>query len=637
METNTPTRPKPQQIRRLGFAVGAALLALIWSSYFFANRSVNESFIKSTLSALTSETTLLEDHLERSFNLVTTLLTTMGELTSITLVTPQFLTPEELKRAIGKSHVIRSLSLLDGDGQVLTSSNPDNMGKRIDLSAFAQASSKMSWKIGEVQFGQVMPYRDLREWALQKESPTQEIMPAIYQVTVEGKPYTWVATVNMSFFHNVWSRIDHNPAVEIAVFNYDGIKVISHHEQAVNASQVFANLSRAISDREIGHFYLEPDQRFLVVYRSSARSSIIVASIANMSVLRKETTQTREFLLLIAAIGSALVIGVLVTLYRMYIRQARAAAISSNLLAGITAHVMMTRSDLNGRIEDVNQPMLEATGYSRDELIGKSHQIFSSGLERPELFENMWQTIAGGEIWRGTFRNRTKSGDILWLTATIIPFRDEWGEITHYISLYSDITQAIRLSQEYEKEKSARLVLESLNQKLRSEATLDPLTGVANRRGLDEFVQQMNNQADLAQMSLAVLMIDIDHFKQINDNWGHAVGDVVLKTLCNTWSGLIRSSDLLVRLGGEEFALILPRTPKKDAMRVAEKLRHQTAALQIESTLLDQPLQVTVSIGVAYADHTAEQSIDVLLSQSDQALYAAKEAGRNRVIGSPEA
>lgn len=632
MEANSSQQLRPQQVRRLGVAVGLGLLVLVWASYFFAYRSVQDSFTNSTERALASETTLLEDHLERSFNLVTTILLTMGEMTSITLLAPDVLTPEELKRAIGTSHVIRSLSLIDSDGLVLTSSNPGNIGKVLPGDVHADDSTATSWRIGEVRFGDVLPYRDLYDWSQYKTSPTQQLMPAFYTVEQDGKRLTWVATVNISFFKNVWSRIDHNPAVEIAVFNFNGKKVMSHHAQPVATSAVFAQLSHAISKQEIGRFYLDINPNFLVVYRSDTQSPMIVTSIANIEILNAETEQTREFLLLIAIIGSALVIGVLVALYRLYIKQARAAAVSDNLLAGITAHLLMTRSDLEGRIEDVNEPMLQATGYTRQELVGQDHSMLKSGLEQPELFASMWKTLMSGKIWRGTFRNRTKSGDLLWLTATIIPFRDEWGKVTHYVALYSDITQAIRLSQEYEREKSARLALESLNQKLRTETTLDPLTSVANRRGLDEFVKQMNEQSELSQMSLAVLMIDIDHFKQINDTWGHNVGDVVLKTLANEWSQSIRSSDLLVRLGGEEFALILPRTPLASVKQVAEKLRAETAQMRIAFSESDEPLLVTISIGVAFAEHVSHQTIDSLLSQADEALYAAKEGGRNKVV-----
>ncbi len=632
METSNAQRLKPQQVRRLGVTVGLGLLILIWSSYFFAYRSVEDSFTKSTERALTSETTLLEDHLERSFNLVTTILLTMGELTNITMLTPDVLTPEELKRAISTSHVIRSLSLINDDGRVLTSSNPANIGKVLDEDSYSEGSKAISWRIGQVSFGDVLPYRDLYDWTQNTPSPTQRLMPALYTVEQNGQQYTWVATINISFFENVWGRIGHNPAVEIAVFNFRGKKVISHHAQPVDPSLVFDQMSQAISNTEIGSFYLNTDPNFLVIYRTDTQSPMIVTSIADMQTLNAETVQTRRFLLLIAILGSVVGIGVLAALYRLYIRKARAAAVSDSLLAGITTHLLMTRSNLDGKIEEVNEPMLQATGFAREELIGQDHSMLNSGFERPEHVEQMWNTLASGQIWQGTCRTKTRSGDLLWLTSTIIPFRDEWGTITHYVSLYSDITQAIKLSQEYEREKSARQALESLNQQLRTEATLDPLTGVANRRGLDEFVRRMNEQADLAQLSIGVLMLDFDHFKEINDTWGHAAGDIVLQTLAHQWSDSIRSSDLLVRLGGEEFALILPRTSASNSRQIAEKLRIGTAQTKIYIPGSAQPLSVTVSIGVAHAAHVASQTIDSLLTQADEALYAAKKRGRNQVV-----
>jgi diguanylate cyclase (GGDEF)-like protein/PAS domain S-box-containing protein len=624
-------RIKPQQVRLLGLMVALFLLALIWTTYLLANRSIGDSFQSSTLQTLESETTLLEEQVVRSFNLATTILVTLGEMTNALMVAPEVLTPEELSHAIANTQVIRSLSLVDEHGFVLSSSNPMNVGRTIDIASLRSDEQSVAWRINGVYFGQILPHRDIHDWSGTQASPTQQMIPATYEITQGDRSLTWVATINVSYFHNVWERMGHNPAVEIAVFNYEGTKILAHHEHDISQA-LFKDIAAAISSADIGHFYVGAAHQYLVVYRSNLQSPLIIASIADMKALGSETAETRRFLLLISVIGTLITIFVFSILYLLYLRQLRATRFSDRLLTGITAHMMMVQSDLEGVIERVNQPVLDLTGYTEAELVGQNLRIFKSGLEHPSLFETMWKTIADGKIWRGTFRNKTKDGNIIWLNATVIPFRDEWGALTQYVTLYSDVTEAILLSKDIEHEKTQRAALEVLNDKLRSEATSDPLTGLANRRRLDEFMSGIRERSDLSGMSLSVLAIDLDHFKEVNDTWGHAAGDEVLRVVSKVWMQSVRSSDLLVRVGGEEFALILPRTSIAQAKQVAQKLCDQTAAVEINVPCASKPIQQTISIGIACSNDINLQSIDDLLEQADKALYWAKRRGRNRIV-----
>ena len=133
---------------------------------------------------------------------------------------------------------------------------------------------------------------------------------------------------------------------------------------------------------------------------------------------------------------------------------------------------------------------------------------------------------------------------------------------------------------------------------------------------------------------MSVLMLDLDHFKQVNDTHGHAAGDAVLQEMARRWSGLIRGSDLLARLGGEEFCLLLPNTTSRQARQVAEKLRQACAASPVEwsSGEMQQQLAVTVSIGLAGSEPSGAIDLNALLNDADQALYEAKRSGRNRVV-----
>lgn len=160
----------------------------------------------------------------------------------------------------------------------------------------------------------------------------------------------------------------------------------------------------------------------------------------------------------------------------------------------------------------------------------------------------------------------------------------------------------------------------------------DPLTGLVNRRGFEYFVVAAASQP-LTDKSLSVVMFDIDHFKTINDSHGHAAGDQVLRVLGERWRSQLRKSDLLARLGGEEFCLVLADTPLEQAVHVAEKLRRVTAEAPITIQKAGTPfgLEVTVSCGVASVER-AESSIDRLMESADAALYEAKAKGRDSVV-----
>jgi diguanylate cyclase (GGDEF)-like protein len=156
------------------------------------------------------------------------------------------------------------------------------------------------------------------------------------------------------------------------------------------------------------------------------------------------------------------------------------------------------------------------------------------------------------------------------------------------------------------------------------------LTGVFNRRHLLLLGEQALEQARRYQHPLAALMIDIDHFKQINDRYGHAVGDEALEKLAECLQNNLRAADILGRYGGEEFVVLMPETDLETARQSAERLVAHIRALTIETE--HAPIPFTASIGVAVFDHARDTAINELIQRADQAMYAAKQAGRNQVF-----
>lgn len=265
-----------------------------------------------------------------------------------------------------------------------------------------------------------------------------------------------------------------------------------------------------------------------------------------------------------------------------------------------------------GVIEYVNPAFEHITGYSPREAVGKTPRILKSGHHTAAFYADLWGTINRGEVWRGEMTNRRKNGDHYWEHMTIAPVKDADGKVTHFVAIKEDITARKRVAEELE-----RL------------ASTDPLTGLPNRRYFFDRAESILASSGRPVEALSVVMVDIDHFKNVNDRFGHAGGDAVLRETAGRLQRAVRAGDLIARFGGEEFALLLPRTDERTAVEVAERLRLSVAAGPMPAGKAE--VAVTVSLGVATA-RDVSVSLDELLQRADLALYAAKEGGRNRSV-----
>jgi diguanylate cyclase (GGDEF)-like protein len=203
-------------------------------------------------------------------------------------------------------------------------------------------------------------------------------------------------------------------------------------------------------------------------------------------------------------------------------------------------------------------------------------------------------------------------GGTAWEDVSVAPIADSDGAVTHFVTITTDI--------------SARKAME---ERLREMAVTDPLTGALNRRRFMELGQQEFHRIRRTGEPLSVLMLDIDHFKRVNDTRGHPAGDAVIKALANFAKQAVRALDTVARLGGEEFAALLPMTPQDAAAEVGERIRAIVAASPVAWEGV--PIAFTVSIGAAQVT-PATANFEALLANADQALYEAKHGGRNRVV-----
>ena len=268
-------------------------------------------------------------------------------------------------------------------------------------------------------------------------------------------------------------------------------------------------------------------------------------------------------------------------------------------------------ADADNKIITVNPAFIAITGYSADEVTGKNPHILASGKHPPEFFREMWGTLAATGSWQGEIWNRRKSGELYVEWLSIKQVRDGKGNLTHHVAVFSDISE--------------RKVAEERMQRL---AHYDVLTELPNRTLFSDRLQQALVTAKRDKARMALLFIDLDEFKPINDTLGHAVGDLLLMEVATRIQDCLRESDTAARIGGDEFVVLLPTIEAEpDAMVVAEKIRH---ALFQPFELAGESLHISSSIGIAvYPEHGSEENI--LVKNADIAMYCAKESGRNNV------
>lgn len=262
-------------------------------------------------------------------------------------------------------------------------------------------------------------------------------------------------------------------------------------------------------------------------------------------------------------------------------------------------------------IEYVNPFFTRETGYSAEEAHGRNPSFLQSGLTDEATFRDMWEHLARGEPWTGELVNRRKSGELYWEEAHVAPVKDAAGRITHYVAVKLNIT-ARRETQ----------------QRLAYLAHHDDLTGLPNRA---LFFDRLAHAVSLSHRNgrrVALMYIDLDRFKPINDTWGHAVGDEVLREVAQRMTGCVRATDTVGRIGGDEFVvLLLDVDGDEQVIAVAEKIRH---ALNEPFLIGELQLTISSSTGVAIAPQHGGCEIE-LARNADLAMYCAKEDGRNKV------
>lgn len=272
-------------------------------------------------------------------------------------------------------------------------------------------------------------------------------------------------------------------------------------------------------------------------------------------------------------------------------------------------------TDVDGNIQYVNPAFEKTTGYTFQEVKGKNPRILKSGLTPDEVFEELWGTITRGKPWEGELINKRKDESIYYEEARISPIIDNEGKITNFLGIKQDIT-----TRKY------------LEEKLKQTSIRDPLTNVYNRGYVFERLYQNIELYKRERSNFSLAILDLDHFKKINDTYGHQVGDFVLKEFAEMMACNIRAYDTMGRYGGEEFIILFHNCDKVTASKTLERILESINNYSFKYG--DEKLNITFSCGIAHAMelNDDEMTVQSIVELADKRLYNAKETGRNNIV-----
>jgi len=300
---------------------------------------------------------------------------------------------------------------------------------------------------------------------------------------------------------------------------------------------------------------------------------------------------------------------------------------------------------LDGAIEYVNRTFIELTGYGLFDVSGKNVSMLRSDLLSTQTYRTIWRHLKKGKSWTGELHNRKKNGEQYWEQVSVSPIRDNDGHVRHYLKIGEDVTERKRLEMDLrttveklqiqkaelqatcaELVTTARALRKSQN-KLQRLSQEDALTGLLNRRGFEIELRRSQALAERQGHGIGILILDIDHFKEINDAYGHATGDRVLKICAKLLRSHLRTADLICRYGGDEILIALPAADAETTRATAKRII--SAIRQYECYKGSKRIQLTVSIGAACGIPMQGQSLEKIMKMADRALYSVKRSGRD--------
>jgi diguanylate cyclase (GGDEF)-like protein/PAS domain S-box-containing protein len=278
----------------------------------------------------------------------------------------------------------------------------------------------------------------------------------------------------------------------------------------------------------------------------------------------------------------------------------------------IDKYLIASKTDLEGKITEVSKAFCEISGYTKEELIGKNHNIIKHPDISINIYDNLWENIKEAKVWEGEIKNSKKNTDEYWIKARISPVFETKGNVIGYASIGIDITQ---------------------NKAIELLSITDHMTKLYNRRFFNETFDKEINRAKRDEKNLGFIMFDIDHFKRYNDTYGHQMGDSVLESIASIIKdNLQRASDYAFRLGGEEFGVLVCDINLDGLNTLVRKLKEAIEELEIPHKNNSASKFVTASFGACLFETNNNVTQEKIFKFTDDLLYQVKNSGRNSFI-----
>ncbi|MDD5028695.1 MAG: diguanylate cyclase [Rhodoferax sp.] len=519
---------------------------------------------------------------------------------------------------------LRSLSVIDAQDRIVISSSRANVGVQVAVQDFLPLvqTGHSALRVGKPWLGRDFNEPQPSDLPGLAAKPLASVIPLLYPLQAGDTGWRLLVALNPDFFVNhMLQQVDEQTGL-VEVLRLDGVLLMSTHLQTQGSRlqhDAFAKLK--LGEQEFGQFEgtLPGQSAALTAFRVSSLYPFVVVSHLNREVaLQPWYAEIKTVVLMVAPSAFLVVLLALGYQRRQHLYKAQqaesqrlqrinAACVFDNTREGI----IITSAD--GLITDVNAAFARITGYSRAEVIGKNPRLLKSGRQDRAFYRSMWQALAATGHWSGEIWNRRKDGEIFAEILTINSVSDSVGVVQQYVAVFTNITS-----------------LKVYQNELEHIARFDALTDLPNRVLLADRLQQAMRQAQRRQNRVAVVFIDLDGFKAINDQHGHDAGDFLLVTVSKRMRLALRDGDTLARNGGDEFVAVLVDLPSiDDALPLLERLL-SAASQRVDFGAVQ--LQVSASVGVSRYPQPQATTIDDLLHQADAAMYQAKQAGKNQYV-----
>ena len=314
--------------------------------------------------------------------------------------------------------------------------------------------------------------------------------------------------------------------------------------------------------------------------------------------------------------------------------QKRIEEILANQRFAMDQHSIIAITDIEGNITYANDKFCRISAYTEDELIGKNHRILNSGNQPASYWKAMYEKLEEKGIWQDEVKNKNKNGEYYWVDTTIVPFLDSLGNIDCYISIRTDITKYKKIQEELKEyqEDLENIVyartkeLDKVNKKLTRLSEIDILTELPNRRKLIIDFNREIKKTNRFNRKIALYFLDLDRFKNVNDTYGHEIGDQLLKYVSENILKLLRENEYVYRIGGDEFCILIPEfNQKKELDILAQRLLKMISLIDFIGT---SKIDISCSIGISIFPDDGN-TLDELISEADKAMYVIKHKGKN--------